>query len=52
MAVGLSCAGTGLKDAVTLLEPMLEDTTDYVRQVRHKDNWLCSNAFCANGNAI
>lgn len=26
------CAGTGLKEAVTLLEAMLNDNTDFVRQ--------------------
>lgn len=34
MAVGLACAGSGLKDAVSLLEPMLSDAVDFVRQVR------------------
>lgn len=34
MAVGLACAGSGLKDAVNLLEPMLSDAVDFVRQVR------------------
>ena len=32
MAVGMACGGTGLKDAVSLLESMLNDSTDYVRQ--------------------
>ncbi|MEW5315325.1 MAG: hypothetical protein WDW38_006765 [Sanguina aurantia] len=32
MAVGLACAGSGLKDAVSLLEPMLSDAVDFVRQ--------------------
>eukprot|EP00300_Choanocystis_sp_HF-7_P003758 c12866_g1_i1.p1 GENE.c12866_g1_i1~~c12866_g1_i1.p1 ORF type:complete len:1032 (+),score=269.35 c12866_g1_i1:412-3096(+) len=32
LAVGISCAGTGLKAAVDLLLPMSKDSTDYVRQ--------------------
>lgn len=32
MAVGISCAGTAFKDAIDLLQPMLEDSVDYVRQ--------------------
>jgi len=32
MAVGLAMAGTGDSDAVALLEPMLNDMTDFVRQ--------------------
>merc|ERR550537_1723855 len=32
LAVGISCAGTGLKEALDLLEPMLTDPADYVRQ--------------------
>ena len=32
MALGISCAGTGLDEAVDLLEPMLKDGTDFVRQ--------------------
>ena len=32
MAVGISCSGTGLKEAVALLEPMLTDPVDFVQQ--------------------
>ena len=32
MALGIACAGTGLEDAIELLEPMLKDPTDFVRQ--------------------
>mmetsp|Transcript_15820 Transcript_15820/g.24607 ORF Transcript_15820/g.24607 Transcript_15820/m.24607 type:complete len:1136 (+) Transcript_15820:111-3518(+) len=32
MAVGIAMAGTGDSDSVALLEPMLTDMTDYVRQ--------------------
>lgn len=32
MALGLACAGTGLDEAVDLLEPMMKDPTDFVRQ--------------------
>ena len=32
MAVGIAMAGTGDVESISLLEPMLEDMTDYVRQ--------------------
>jgi len=32
MAVGIACAGTGSNEAINLLEPMMEDNVDYVRQ--------------------
>merc|ERR1711887_292722 len=32
MALGIACAGTGLKDAIGLLEPMTNDPVNYVRQ--------------------
>lgn len=32
LALGISCAGTGLKDAVDVLEPMTKDPVDFVRQ--------------------
>jgi 26S proteasome regulatory subunit N2 len=32
MALGIACAGTGLDDAIDLLEPMMKDSTDFVRQ--------------------
>lgn len=32
MALGIACAGTGLEDAIDLLEPMMKDSVDFVRQ--------------------
>ena len=32
MAVGVSCAGSGLRAAVDLLTPLLTDAVDFVRQ--------------------
>lgn len=32
MALGISCAGTGLDEAVDLLEPIIKDPVDFVRQ--------------------
>ncbi|GAA5860169.1 hypothetical protein JCM8547_009213 [Rhodosporidiobolus lusitaniae] len=32
MALGISCAGTGLEDAIDLLEPLTKDAVDFVRQ--------------------
>ncbi|KAG7117233.1 26S proteasome non-ATPase regulatory subunit 1 like protein [Verticillium longisporum] len=31
MALGISCAGTGLDEAIDLLEPMMKDPTDFYR---------------------
>jgi 26S proteasome regulatory subunit N2 len=32
MALGIACAGTGLPEAIDLLEPMTKDSVDFVRQ--------------------
>lgn len=32
MALGIACAGTGLEEAIDLLEPMMKDSVDFVRQ--------------------
>lgn len=32
MALGIACAGTGLKEAISLLEPMTNDPVNFVRQ--------------------
>lgn len=32
MAVGIACGGTGLREATDLLQPLLSDPVDYVRQ--------------------
>lgn len=51
MALGIACAGTGMKEAIGLIEPMTNDPVNYVRQgaliasalilVQHNDN-TCS----------
>lgn len=33
LAIGISCAGTGSREAMEVLEPMMEDVVDFVRQV-------------------
>jgi len=32
LALGIACAGTGLQDAIDILEPMTRDVVDFVRQ--------------------
>ncbi len=32
MAVGVACAGTGMRSALDLLSPLLTDAVDFVRQ--------------------
>lgn len=32
LAVGISCANTGMEDALDLLEPLQSDSVDFVRQ--------------------
>ncbi|KAF9462163.1 armadillo-type protein [Collybia nuda] len=32
LALGIACSGTGLQDAVEILEPMTKDSVDFVRQ--------------------
>ncbi|XP_055328577.1 26S proteasome non-ATPase regulatory subunit 1-like [Paramacrobiotus metropolitanus] len=32
LALGIACAGTGSREAISILEPMLNDTVNYVRQ--------------------
>lgn len=32
LALGIACAGTGMEEAISLLEPMTKDTVDYVKQ--------------------
>merc|ERR1712136_589207 len=32
MSLGIACAGTGLKDAINILEPLTADPVNYVRQ--------------------
>ncbi|KAE9408198.1 26S proteasome regulatory complex, non-ATPase subcomplex, Rpn2/Psmd1 subunit [Gymnopus androsaceus JB14] len=32
LALGIACAGTGMQDAIEILEPMTKDSVDFVRQ--------------------
>lgn len=57
LAIGISCAGTGSREAMDVLEPMMEDMVDFVRQVctciaitrvrYSSDMCLCSEGCCA-----
>lgn len=43
MALGIACAGTGLREAIALLEPMCKfDPVNFVRQ----GALVCFNFFC------
>ncbi|TQD91956.1 hypothetical protein C1H46_022472 [Malus baccata] len=49
LAVGISCAGTGLSGAISLLEPLTSDAVDFVRQgaliamaMNDPRKWECS----------
>lgn len=33
LALGISCAGTGLEEAIDILEPLTKDPVDFVRQI-------------------
>lgn len=41
MALGIACAGTGLREAIALLEPMAKfDPVNFVRQGALVSNWI------------
>lgn len=44
LAIGISCAGTGSREAMDVLEPMMEDVVDFVRQVRLRRGYSSQNA--------
>ena len=35
MALGIACAGTGSKEALAIIEPMITDSVPFVQQVKH-----------------
>ena len=41
LAIGISCAGTGSREAMDVLEPMMEDVVDFVRQVGRQCGMSC-----------
>lgn len=48
LAIGISCAGTGSREAMDVLEPMMEDVVDFVRQVNQLTIFKeCLFAVCA-----
>ncbi|RWR87211.1 26S proteasome non-ATPase regulatory subunit 1 A-like protein [Cinnamomum micranthum f. kanehirae] len=55
LAVGISCAGTGLSEAISLLEPLTSDVVDFVRQgaliamAMHEDTMSKMGAILASG---
>lgn len=50
LAIGISCAGTGSREAMDVLEPMMEDVVDFVRQV-HGNKCLTNRNYCMPENA-
>ena len=47
MALGVACAGTGNKEALSLLEPMLTDATPFVQQVYGQKSGLSILGQCS-----
>jgi len=44
LALGIGCAGTMYSEAIAMLEPLLKDNTDFVRQAASLQlPWLCNN---------
>lgn len=37
MALGIACAGTGNKEALAIIEPMIADSVPFVQQVRTQE---------------
>ena len=52
LAIGISCAGTGSREAMDVLEPMMEDVVDFVRQVHCRLHISCRMILHTSDNAF